>query len=58
MCKNFIEVYLSTDIKVCIEREPKGLYEKAIKGEISNFTGISAPYYPPKIQKLQSILPH
>ncbi len=48
MCKNFIEVYLSTDIKVCIERDPKGLYEKAIKGEIKDFTGISAPYFAPQ----------
>lgn len=48
MCKNFIEVYLSTDIKVCIERDPKGLYERAIKGEIKDFTGISAPYFAPQ----------
>ena len=47
MCKNFIEVYVSTDIKVCMERDSKGLYEKAIKGEIKDFTGVSAPYYPP-----------
>lgn len=47
MCNNFVEVYLSTDIKVCIERDPKGLYKKAISGEIKDFTGISAPYYPP-----------
>jgi adenylylsulfate kinase len=47
MCKNFIEVYVSTDIKVCMERDVKGLYAKAIKGEIKDFTGISAPYYPP-----------
>lgn len=47
MCKRFIEVYVSTDIKVCMERDTKGLYEKAIKGEIKDFTGISAPYFPP-----------
>lgn len=47
MCNNFVEVYLSTDIKVCIERDTKGLYKKAISGEIKDFTGISAPYYPP-----------
>ena len=47
MCNQFIEVYVSTGIKVCIERDPKGLYEKAIKGEIKDFTGISAPYFPP-----------
>ena len=47
MCKNFKEVYVSTDIKVCIERDTKGLYAKAISGEIKEFTGISAPYFPP-----------
>ena len=48
MCKNFIEVHVCTDIKVCIQRDPKGLYAKAIAGEIKDFTGISAPYYPPE----------
>ncbi len=48
MCKKFVEVYVSTDIKVCIERDPKGLYAKAIAGEIKEFTGISAPYYAPE----------
>jgi len=52
MCKNFIEVYISTDIKVCMERDPKGLYAKAIKGEIKDFTGISAPYFPPASPEL------
>ena len=47
LCKQFIEVYVSTDIKVCIERDPKGLYKKALSGEINEFTGISAPYFPP-----------
>ena len=48
MCKKFVEVYVSADIKVCIERDPKGLYAKAIAGEIKDFTGISAPYYAPE----------
>ena len=48
MCKNFKEVYVSTDIKVCMERDTKGLYAKAVSGEIKEFTGISAPYFPPK----------
>lgn len=48
MCKKFIEVHVSTDIKVCIERDPKGLYAKAIAGEIKDFTGISAPYFAPE----------
>ena len=48
MCKNFKEVYVSTDIKVCMERDNKGLYAKAVSGEIKEFTGISSPYFPPK----------
>ena len=42
-----IEVYVKTDINICIKRDPKGLYAKAISGEIKEFTGISAPYYAP-----------
>jgi adenylylsulfate kinase len=45
--QRFFEVYVSTDIDVCIQRDPKGLYKKALTGEITNFTGISAPYEPP-----------
>jgi adenylylsulfate kinase len=48
MCKKFIEVYVATDIEVCKQRDPKGLYAKAIAGEIKDFTGISAPYYAPE----------
>jgi len=47
-CKNFLEVYISTPLEVCITRDPKGLYQKATQGEISNFTGISAPYEAPQ----------
>jgi adenylylsulfate kinase len=47
MCTNFIEVYVATDLETCIKRDPKGLYKKAQAGEIKDFTGISAPYYPP-----------
>ncbi|WP_051878697.1 adenylyl-sulfate kinase [Chryseobacterium sp. FH1] len=43
-CKNFIEVYVSTDFETCKSRDPKGLYRKAISGEIKNFTGLTAPY--------------
>jgi len=53
MCRNFIEVYVSTDIEVCKQRDTKGLYEKAIKGEIKEFTGISAPYYAPQNPELE-----
>lgn len=47
LCKHFIEVHVATDLQVCIERDTKGLYKKAISGEVKNFTGVSAPYYPP-----------
>lgn len=42
--KGFHEVYLSADLTICEARDPKGLYKKAHSGEISNFTGVSAPY--------------
>ena len=41
---SFIEVYISTPLDTCIERDVKGLHQKAKKGEIPNFTGISSPY--------------
>lgn len=43
----YVEVYLNCPVEVCIERDPKGLYKKALSGEIANFTGISDPYEPP-----------
>ncbi len=43
----FIEVFIDTPLEVCEDRDPKGLYQKARKGEIPNFTGISSPYEAP-----------
>ncbi len=43
----FIEVYLDTDLETCQSRDPKGLYKKAMNGEIKEFTGVSSPYEPP-----------
>ncbi len=43
----FHEVYVSADLATCEARDPKGLYRRARKGEIGEFTGISAPYEPP-----------
>ncbi|AEA33041.1 adenylyl-sulfate kinase [Hippea maritima] len=43
----FIEVFVDTPIEVCEQRDPKGLYKKARKGEIKEFTGIDSPYEPP-----------
>ena len=45
--ENFYEIYLSTPLRVCEERDPKGLYKKARAGIIRDFTGISAPYEAP-----------
>jgi adenylylsulfate kinase len=43
----FIEIYVKCPLEVCEMRDPKGLYKKARRGEIQNFTGISAPYEEP-----------
>ena len=44
---DFIEIYISTPLEECEKRDVKGLYAKARKGEIPNFTGISAPFEAP-----------
>lgn len=44
----FIEVYLSTPLEVCEQRDPKGLYKKVRRGEIKNFTGVDSAYEPPE----------
>ncbi len=44
----FIEIFIDAPIEICENRDPKGLYVKARSGEITSFTGISAPYEPPK----------
>ncbi len=46
--ENFIEVYVSTPIEVCEQRDIKGLYKKAREGKIINFTGIDSPFDPPQ----------
>ncbi|WP_322906961.1 adenylyl-sulfate kinase [Paenibacillus campi] len=46
--ENFVEIYVNTPIDECIKRDPKGLYEKALKGEIKQFTGLSSPYEVPE----------
>jgi adenylyl-sulfate kinase len=43
----FIEVHVATPLEVCARRDPKGLYAAAFAGEISEFTGVSAPYEEP-----------
>jgi adenylyl-sulfate kinase len=44
---NFIEVYVKASIETCIQRDVKGLYKKALAGEIKGFTGVDDPYEPP-----------
>ena len=51
-CENYIEVYVSTDFETCKNRDTKGLYQKAISGEISNFTGLTAAYDIPLLPEL------
>lgn len=49
---DFIEVFVNCDLAVCEQRDPKGLYQKARRGEIPEFTGISAPYEAPERAEL------
>jgi bifunctional enzyme CysN/CysC len=44
----FLEVFVDTPVDICVDRDPKGLYKKASKGEIPNFTGIGQGYETPK----------
>jgi adenylylsulfate kinase len=44
---NFVEVYVNCPLEVCIQRDVKGHYAKAIRGEMPHYTGISDPYEPP-----------
>ena len=46
--ENFLEIYVSTPIEECEKRDVKGLYAKARRGDIPNFTGISAPFEAPE----------
>jgi len=44
---NFVEIYVTCPLEILIERDVKGLYKKAMAGEIAHFTGITDPYEPP-----------
>jgi bifunctional enzyme CysN/CysC len=50
--ERFVEVFLDASLEVCEGRDPKGLYEKARRGEIPEFTGVSAPYEAPQAPQL------
>lgn len=49
---DFIEIFVDTPIEACEARDPKGLYARARRGEIPNFTGISAPYEAPLLPEI------
>lgn len=44
LCRRFVEVYVTTPLAVCEQRDPKGLYARARAGEIAHFTGIDDPF--------------
>ncbi|MFC1586166.1 adenylyl-sulfate kinase, partial [Fibrobacterota bacterium] len=44
----FFEVYVKCGLETCKQRDPKGLYKKAIAGKIPDFTGVSSPYQEPE----------
>jgi adenylylsulfate kinase len=48
MIGDFVEVHVAPPLDACVARDPKGLYKKALAGEISQFTGVSDPYEPPE----------
>lgn len=49
----FVEVYLSTPLEECARRDVKGLYKRALAGELPHFTGVSDPYEPPEAPELE-----
>jgi adenylylsulfate kinase len=52
LCPGFVEIYVSTPLDECERRDVKGLYMRARRGEIKNFTGIDDPYEPPENPEL------
>ena len=46
--ENVLEVYVKCDLEICKQRDVKGMYRKALNGEIKNFTGVDAPYEKPE----------
>ncbi|HEY9505425.1 MAG TPA: adenylyl-sulfate kinase [Gemmatimonadales bacterium] len=51
-CPGFVEIYVATPLEECERRDVKGLYARARRGEIRNFTGIDDPYEPPEHPEL------
>ena len=53
LCRRFVEVYVSTPLDECERRDVKGLYRRARRGEITNFTGLDDAYEPPAAPELR-----
>jgi bifunctional enzyme CysN/CysC len=51
--KEFIEIFIDAPLDLCKERDPKGLYKRALAGEIKNFTGVDQPYEAPESPELK-----
>lgn len=52
LCRDFVEIYVATPLEECERRDVKGLYARARRGEIQNFTGIDDPYEAPEHPEL------
>jgi adenylylsulfate kinase len=50
--KKFVEVYVRCPVKICMKRDVKGMYKKALEGKISHFTGVDDPYEEPENPEL------
>jgi len=50
--KKFIEIYVRCPVKICIQRDVKGMYKKALEGKITHFTGVDNPYEEPEHPEL------
>jgi len=49
----FVEVHVATPLEQCVGRDPKGMYARALAGELADFTGVSAPYEEPVAPELR-----
>lgn len=49
---DFFEIFVNTPLAICERRDPKGLYERARRGQLNNFTGVDSPYEPPLAAEL------
>ncbi|HWR63570.1 MAG TPA: adenylyl-sulfate kinase [Candidatus Thermoplasmatota archaeon] len=50
--KNFVEVYVRCPVKICMKRDVKGMYQQALEGKITHFTGVDDPYEEPEHPEL------